>query len=237
MSRNNVSDHFEACYLKENQARKAFANTEAISVLLASPDFDRCTKYMANLVFSQNESVLLAHGFNYDDVLSVVRTLGLQLVNSKFKPRTPKDLSYILMRHVEQRINTFFLFLDRKFKFTENYLDVHTGDAALNGERAGRRMIGDFPAPLPIDDEDEVIPVRKIDKTRKTKTNAMRKELNDNIEKYRDKLAYLATSKVVDFEVRKKARKLCRKHNIEYVAWAKERIASGRLSEVDFVLV
>ena len=237
MSRNNVSDHFEACYLKENQARKAFANTADVNAMLANPDFDRCTKYMANMVFQQNESVLLAHGFSYEDVLSTVKTLGLQLTNYKFVPKTSKDFSYILMRFIAQRIDTYFLFLDRKYNFTESYLDVHLNDTTILWKKLYPSVtdpLDDFPALAP---QEEEAPVRKIDKTRKARTNAMREELNGNIDKYRDKIAQLATSKMVDFEVRKKARKLCRKHDIDYLAWAKEQIALNHLDEVDFVLV
>jgi hypothetical protein len=238
MSRNNVSDHFEAVYLKQNQAKKAFQNTDAIQTLLNSPDFERCVRYMANMAFSNNESVLMSHGFVYEDVLSIVRTLGLQFVNYKFEWKTKRDFSYILMRFIGQKMNTFFLLLNRKFRITENYLDAHLFD--LYGQDKSTQPMDelsiDFPEKLPFEEEEVVESVRETGKERKAKADAMRTLLESNIDKYKDQLAEMATSKVVDFQVRKKARQLCRKHGIDYIAWAKAQIATRNLNDVDFVL-
>ena len=50
------------------------------------------------------------------------------------------------------------------------------------------------------------------------------KELNTNIDKYKDTLCHLATLKYTSKPIRKMARRYCNKYNIDYVTWVKNKI-------------
>jgi len=238
MSRNNVSDNFEACYLSENGARKAFRNPQ-LKAIMARPDFDKCIKYMSHLIFSRNEVVLLAHGFQYEDVYSVVRTWALQFFNYETEAKTERDIYYLMMRFISQKTDTFFLFMNRKFRINESYIELHLSDLfGMSGMKTPNQFPGEVDVPATqMTEEEEQVTIQETAKERKVKIDAMRKSLNSDIGKHSARLAELSTSKVVDFQVRKKARQMCKKHNIDYIAWAKAQIKSRNLNEADFILV
>jgi hypothetical protein len=232
--RNNVSDNFEACYLSENGARRAFKN-EKVDEILKSADFQKCVKYMAHLIFSRNDVVLLAHGFTYEDVLSIIHTWGLQFFNYEQLGKTKHDTYYLMMHFISQKTDTFFLFLNRKFRINESYINLHLSDVfptgAFDRDHSCQQLSG-----IEMTEEDEQATIVETGKERKAKLDSMRKVLNGDIAKYSDRLSELATAKIIDFQVRKKARQLCKKHSIDYVAWAKKQIETRKLSETDFVL-
>lgn len=238
MNRNNPHDNFEACYLKANCARKAFANTTAIQDLLSSRDFDRCMSYVAKIIFVKNKDVLMKTGFDYEDMLNVVKVLGLQFVNHPFVGKTPKDTSYVLMRHTMQRISTFFQFLNRKFRISERHLEINFEDMeqATDGwEESVPDAVFDSEFTI---FESDLDPEQKMiqEQVRQDKLQEMRSRLTDNLDEYKDKLSEIATSKIAAYPVRKKARDICRKNGIDYVGWAKQQIAARNLNAVDFVL-
>jgi len=55
-------------------------------------------------------------------------------------------------------------------------------------------------------------------------TKIQLKELKINPDKYRDILAYFATTRLVDYVTRRKARNFCDKSDINYIEWAKDQI-------------
>jgi hypothetical protein len=60
-------------------------------------------------------------------------------------------------------------------------------------------------------------------------------ELKNNIDKYAEQLAYLATSKHTSIAVRKNAQTLCRKHAIDYVMWAQDYIQKRDVNPEHFI--
>lgn len=68
------------------------------------------------------------------------------------------------------------------------------------------------------------------------RTEEYKNELYSNIDKYRDKLAYLATFKNIEHAVRKKARSICKKSGINYIEWAENEINNKNISRELFVL-
>jgi hypothetical protein len=230
VKRNRVTDEFEQCYLKQNCAKKAFANQDKINQLLASPDFNRCVKYIANLTFTKNESTLLRHGFDKEDITSVVMTLALQFVNHSFEGKTKKDTYYVLMRFINQRVETFMIFLERKFRIDERFQEESWSEACSN--------IGTI-SDMGEDTHEEIISpkIEKIQKSLDKLTyRVMKAELTGNISKYADRLAEIATSKSVDYNVRKKARSICKKNGIDYISWAKTKIEDSHVDPHNFTL-
>jgi hypothetical protein len=233
-SRNSVFEQFEACYLKENCARKAFSNPDALQKLVSKPDFERVVKYMANLTFNKNQNTLLKHGFDYDDMVSVIRILAMQFVNHPFEAKTRKDQYYVLMHFINQRLDTFYIFMNRKFRIPETYLELNLEDVFEN-----HPYKGDYPISATVEEEDpetEVPMILESESERIIKRNQMRSKLEANLPEFKGKLAEIATSKVVEFKVRKKARMMCQKYGIDYLTWARAQIKSRNLNENDFVL-
>ncbi len=235
--RNNVLENFESCYLRENCARRAFANPEAIARLTAQPDFERCVRYIANVTFNKNKSALLRHGFDHEDMVNVARILAMQFVNNEFTGETKEDTFRILMRFISQKFETFFLFLNRKFRISERHSEVYIDDVIEMDLYSGAVPIDDV-----IEKEDE--PLSKAQKRisvlrkeiAKFKVKVMRSRLTSNISEYAERLAEIATSKQVEFAVRKKARRVCKENGIDYIAWAKGQIEARNLTDADFVL-
>lgn len=67
-------------------------------------------------------------------------------------------------------------------------------------------------------------------------TASLLKKLDKEWPKHKDTLSHYATSKCVPFDVRKKAKKFCKKYGIDYAEWAKERMANGTLNEEEVSL-
>lgn len=239
--RNNVQDNFEEVYLRINMARKAFANPEAVSKLMSDPDFERCVRHVANLTFRKNSAVLLRHGFDGEDMISIARTIGVQFVNNKFDGGR-KDRAYILMRFISQKMENFMIFLDRKFRINERHADVYLEEAGRSGGMAADALLvyqGErIPSPL-LGDEPSSVHVKISNlkgEVSRLKSMIMQSRLNHGIDLHADRLAEIATSKLVDFSVRKRARHVCRKNGIDYVQWAMNQIRANDLNEGDFIL-
>jgi hypothetical protein len=231
--RNNVIENFEACYLHENCARRAFANEEAIKRLTSSPDFERCVKYIANISFNRNKVALLRHGFDHEDMINVARILAMQFINNEFKGETKKDTYNVLMRFISQKMETFMLFFNRKFRINERYSDVGIDDVTDIEAYMGTPEVNDQ-----CDDDSKVM--HKIALLRaevnKFKTQVMRLRLSSDIGAHADRLAEIATSKSVEYAVRRKARRVCKQNGIDYIGWAKVHIKERNLNESDLAL-
>lgn len=234
--RNNVLENFESCYLRENCARRAFANPEAIARLTAQADFERCVRYIANVTFNKNKSTLLRHGFDHEDMVNVSRIFAMQFVNNEFEGETKEDTFRILMRFISQKFETFFLFLNRKFRISERHAEVSIEDM-IDMEV----YVGAPPTEEMLESEDHQTKIgKKLDSVRKEiskfKSKVLRSRLDMNIDLYADRLAEIATSKQVEFAVRKKARRVCKEKGIDFIAWANRQIEARNLNESDFVL-
>lgn len=235
--RNNVLDNFESCYLRENCARKAFANQAALKRLMDTPDFERCVRYIANITFNKNKHALIRHGFDHDDMVNVSRVFAMQFVNNEFTGETKKDTYYILMRFISQKMETFMLFLNRKFRISERLADVSLEDTIEMDVYRGAEPVDVIED---VDDEDKSKVVKKLDaiakEIRRFKSAILRARLKSDIGSHASRLSEIATSKSVEFAVRKKARRVCKENGIDFVAWARTQIKTRNLNETDFVL-
>jgi hypothetical protein len=263
-------DNFEAVYLKNNSLKKAFANEnkEKIEALRTRKDFNRCIKFLSKNVFIKNRSDLLNLGFDYDDMYNICLTFGLAFATedlSNFK--TDKDLYYVLMRYVNQRLESFLITLDRKFHYKESYTDVSIESIGMNNldlnlgpssndnsdemeimnteydklyilfeksEGLDKKRLAKELARKKTDIDKLEYTKQSISKMSKQKLNNYKKELNENVHNYSEKLAYLATYKKVEHSVRKKARLLCKKSGINYTEIMNKLIESRNLNRVDY---
>lgn len=53
-------------------------------------------------------------------------------------------------------------------------------------------------------------------------TAALKKRLSEDPQRYADQLSYYATYKGIPYDVRRAARKICKRHGIDFVAWVKD---------------
>jgi predicted nucleic acid-binding Zn-ribbon protein len=61
-------------------------------------------------------------------------------------------------------------------------------------------------------------------------------ELIGNIDKYKESLAFYATSRYTSSDARKKAREFCRKYGINYTEWVRNRIKDSGHDVSEFIL-
>jgi hypothetical protein len=135
-----------------------------------------------------------------------------------------------MMHGINQKLAYFYDFLDRKFRIRENHLDLSLDEVYDSFLKDGK----DYPieTPIPLAEESTPEPVW----VRKARRQQLRSILEENLDDYRDKLSELATLKLTEYDIRKKARSICKKHGIDYIAWAKSQIKERNLSTHDFVL-
>lgn len=271
-----TKDNFEAVYLKNNSLKKAFApeNKEKVDALSKRKDFVRCIKFLAKNSFMKNKTDLLKLGFDYEDMYNICLTFGLSFaVEDLSKFNTDKDLYYVLMRFVNQRLESFFITLDRKFHYKESYTDVSIESIGLNNLEVIKEStvipeyINDNITQKSLEEEfdslykeyevasghekanlkrmlavteDKIkefeVMVEDSHKAIKSNLAKFKPMLKEDLSKYSEKLAYLATYKKVEHPVRKKARLLCKKNGINYVEIMSKIITSKNLNRVDYIL-
>jgi len=59
----------------------------------------------------------------------------------------------------------------------------------------------------------------------------LKQKINENPIQFANQLSYYATYKGIPYDVRKAARSICKKHNINFIEWAKKHIE--KLNETD----
>lgn len=221
--RNKVGDNYEECYLRISALEQALKAKEKYSHMLDDPDFKRVVMFITRNTFKKNESKLVRHGFDIDDMKHIITLFGIMFMNSKNTGPTPKDRYYLMMRFMNQKLETFYTFMDRKFTIKESF-----------GESSFDEKIFSVPAQdfYESKDETEIVDTKMSKKTKRL----LKKELEQNIDEYADELQRIATSKYVDYNLRKAARNMCKKNNLNYIQWAESLINKNNLDRNDFVL-
>lgn len=77
---------------------------------------------------------------------------------------------------------------------------------------------------------------REIRKKQKEKYEILKQELHENWHKHIDELAYYSVSRFVSSGVRKSARTICKKYNIDYEEWAQKQIEERKLDSGDIII-
>ena len=239
--RNSVFKDFEAVYLRAKCAKKAFINKDEVAKLTMSPQFEKCSRHIARKTFLKNKDMLLKHGFDIDDMTNIARVFAIESLNYPFEGKTEKDNRYIFLKYINGKMDTFLLSVRRRFFIKESHIELSLDEVfkAKSGEDREDLVYANIQAYTPfeypgLDDEELGVYVSKEDVTKKYKL--LRKELHGNIEKYSDRLAELATSKITEFQARKKARTLCKTYGIDYNAWALKQILNNKLDRHDLIL-
>lgn len=225
--RNSILTDFESVYLRSNCARKAFSKTEQVKRLMKQPFFEKGVRYIAKISFRNNKELLLSHGFALEDLTNIIRVFALESLNYEFKSGNQKDDHYIFMKYIQGKLHSFYLSVGRKFHTKESHLEMR-----LPSYETLEASKDHTYNPHENTDPGVFISQRTISK----KYKPFKKELYDNIQQYSDRLAELATSKITDFQARKKARSICKLHGIDYTAWAMKQILNNKLDRHDLIL-
>ena len=117
MSRRNLRDHFEAMYLRYNMASKYMRKAD--QTILQDTQFKKVVAYMAGVYFNRYRHLLVNHGFEYEDVHSIVTVFGLTYWGHSSPPERNKTAFMFMMRYVGQRMQTFVRWVSRKFSADE----------------------------------------------------------------------------------------------------------------------
>lgn len=233
--KNNIRDNFEAVYLRFNQAQRDLKNVS--DAQLKTKEFIQICTYTSNSVFYRNRELLLSSGYDIDDIMSLSRTFGACYIGDQNKVKAYDERRYNLMMiaYIFQRLMRFVSWVDAKFEFKEiSIINNSTGDyheehytdydddiiKGSSPEHQLEDLIESFEETQDKNTRKKIGKLRstiKNDRTKSLKSFASKKEtLVSNIDKYSTSLAYYACTKHSDFEIRKVAKKYCKKYNIDY---------------------
>jgi hypothetical protein len=233
--KNNIRDNFEAVYLRFNQAQRDLKNVS--SDQLKAKEFIKIYTYTANTVFYRNRELLLSSGYDIEDVMSLAQTFGACYIGDQNKVKAYDERRYNLMMiaYIFQRLMRFVSWVNAKFEFKEisiinsssgDYYEEHYADYSsdiipeASPEEQLHDLLETFEETQDKNTRKKIGKLRssiKSDRTQSLRSFASKKEtLISNIDKYSTSLAFYACTKHSDFEIRKVAKKYCKKYNIDY---------------------
>lgn len=233
--KNNIRDNFEAVYLRFNQAQRDLKNVSDDQ--LKTKEFIKICTYTSNTVFYRNRELLLSSGYDIDDIMSLSRTFGACYIGDQNKVKAYDERRYNLMMiaYIFQRLMRFVSWVDAKFEFKEisiinsssedfqedYYTDYSTEvTPVIAPEEQLQDLLEVFEETQDKTTRKKIGKLRsaiKADRTKTLRSFAGKKEdLISNIDKYATSLAYYACTKHSDFEIRKVAKKYCKKYNVDY---------------------
>jgi hypothetical protein len=212
--RRNLSDDFEEVYLRYNMVQKYMPQADCD--LLSDPQFNRVVSYMTNRYFSIYRDLFSTYGFEFDDLRSIVSVFGLTYWGHVKPPARNKDSFTIMMRYIGQRMQNLVKWVARKFGVDEAM--VFTMDKFDKvAEMSAYTEYSD-----PKEDSEEEVVVYKT-KHKDKMLVAMREKIAKEPSLYAEQLCHYATTKHVARDVRKKARDLCKRYGIDYLAWLRDK--------------
>lgn len=227
MKKYKASENYEECYLRINELKKALkdsTNSDAIN----DPELQKVVSYMAKLSYNKNKVYLKKHGFELEDLVSIITLHSIAFIGLKKDFKTNKDKYTLMMRYITQRLSLFYKTMKRKFKTKEGVVEV-----------SFEKYFNDFnDIEAVVENSEELGPeVEGNSGTMSMKEKkALKEKLKADLHLYKEDLQRLATSRFVEYKVRKAARKYCKKNNIDYISWAKDLIERNNLDINDFIL-
>lgn len=240
VSRRNLSNDFEAMYLRYNMAAKYMS--EADKSILDDPQFKKVVSYMTNYYFNRYRDLMSSNGFEADDLRNVITVFGLTYWGHCKPEARDRKAFTLMMRYMSQKIRTMVRWISRKFGADEVVLvGFRTADSMQRAEsmlvaQESESQEDEVQTFSDGDPYQEMLDAEQEEETRKTDKRtaadkrssrmlvaAMRRKLEENVEEYSEQLCYYATSKHVAHDVRMRARKFCRQYGIDYAKWLKER--------------
>lgn len=255
----NIKDDFEAVYLRSNIVKRDIAKADP--KILASSEFNKICAYMAGRCFVKNKAVLLNRGFDYPDILNIAKVFGATWVGAGYNhiDKSSKTDKNFMMRHIGHRLATLVGWIlkkmkddeivDRSVNLTFNDKIKNTTSSAVS-ERYDNINLLDEINFLEEDLSEEMSLPRRYHLKNKLKikrklhiknkseqrnlTKSLKEKLDKNHGNLTDALAYYASAKSVSLDVRKVARRYCKKFNIDYKIIIEQIIERNNYDKVEF---
>ena len=217
----NIKKDFETVYLRARGYLKGFTTKD--KSLLTLPETQKVIRYLVYKHYKSREKFWNSIGMDDSDIHSIVSMYSLYYISKL----NEKEIDYRhLMNFVGQRITYCIKCFKRKEKLEER---VNTNDLCVEEVDIQNLLSASYE-----NIDFELKGAKKDLSSNKTKdlteSNAVRKatvsrlqlKLNKDPYKYKKELVYYAISKHVGLDVRKKARKYCKKYGIDYIEVAKK---------------
>ncbi len=137
-TRYNTKNQFESVYLRVNQIRKTIDSLpkDVIEEHLSDINFLKTARFLASRTFSKNKGILLAHGFDFEDIESITKVYAISFLGTNYGNKTGRDKYYLMMNYVGQRFEAFFLFLERKFSIKSKFAEIPIGNVSASSMRS-----------------------------------------------------------------------------------------------------
>jgi hypothetical protein len=212
--RKNIKDNFEDVYLRSNILKKYFKKVDYS--LLNDQNFNKIVSYLTRKHYMKSKYLFAMNGFEIEDVNNVIRIYGLIFwAHSKRKTREKKD--YLTMiRYINQRMVNFTKWIAKKF----NVSDISIVSFDANPTLIKNQLVYNQ-EDVNVETEFLGHKDKKINKNKSLELKKLKDKFYENPLKYKKDLCYYATTKHVSSDVRKKARLICKKYNIDYTEWLK----------------
>lgn len=214
--RNTIKNNFEDVYLRSNILKKYFESSD-VSVF-NDVNFNKIVSYLTKKHFLKSRHLFTINGFEIEDVNSIIKIYAfIYWAHCKKDTRTKKDY-LIMIRYVNQRMGNFTKWVAKKFSVS----DVSVISFDPHSQLLKKEFTDDFESRfIEPGDIDSVTNVKKRNKNRSLILKNLKNKFYKNPLKYEKDLCYYATTKHVSSDVRKKARLICKKYNINYAEWLK----------------
>jgi hypothetical protein len=242
--RNNLTDNFEQVYLAYKALQRYIPNSD--ESVLSNVGFIKVVNYKARQYWKKTQFFWISNGFDYEDVHSMIQLFGYSFFGSGTELTTDKDGFNVMLRFIDQRLMNVENCVTRKFQLDEVIRNNHQlreddqEELAREFDEEGIDLNKDdtdndeefdnyYDEDVEVEDSGEILELYSANKAKKdswyisTRLGDIAKEP----ERYSTQLAHYATTKHVGGDVRKAARKICEKYNIDYNQWAKEKVQDG----------
>jgi|GEM_PF-6145129 len=214
--RNSIKNNFENVYLRSNILQKYLKKTDPS--LFKDQNFNKIVSYLTKKHFLRSKRLFTMNGFEIEDINSIIKVYAIVYwSHCKIKTRTKKDY-LIMIRYVNQRMINFTKWVAKKF----NVSDVSVVSIDPASQILKKEFAQDFESSsVDLEDIKNDNFIKKRNKNKTLIPRMLKNKFYENPLKYEKDLCYYATTKYVSSDVRKKARNICKKYNINYAEWLK----------------
>ncbi len=200
MKRFNFDDDFEQVYLRETGLTQLTITAEHENVL-RSQEVQKIIGYTANYHWGHNPNYWLNLSMEKEDLCAVSNVYALYYI-AKYLNTSEYDHKH-MMKFIGQRIEYCGKCFYRKYSLSEVVFENSGENAAVDYSEVANEV---------LDTSHPAIGKRM----NKKDINFFKNKISENLNDYKDMLAYYAVSKHVHVELRKKARKYCKTYGINY---------------------
>ena len=249
-TRYNIHDEFEQVYLTEKWLKRLIAKSDPD--ILNNKDFRNTVIFMSKKHWRMPGRSFLfkSNGFDSQDIYNMTLLFGYAFFGSEFRGKTIRDDMNVMMKFIDQRFAKVVDAIYRKFQVNEvvrsnhDLMESDCEDLFVEEDYSEIEMESDlafYEEDLESEDSDEEESTpfdhynanelefageAKIQKDKIYIQEKMAIIANDPA-KYSSELSWYATSKHVSGDVRKIAKKICDKYEINYRHWTQQKIDQG----------